>query len=172
MDALRRGDRARAEALAQTNPTVYARVASALFRDGASDAVGVGAVEQERIAMDRFMATLSTIITAAPMLGILGTVTGIITSFDLLSGGEAMVDPKAVSGGISEALVATASGLVVALAALFPYMGFGAQREITLGRLETMMAVAQLCLGGAAAQSKPAAPAEPSASKPVPAGAA
>ena len=46
MDALRRGDRARAEALAQTNPTVYARVASALFRDGASDAVGVGAVEQ------------------------------------------------------------------------------------------------------------------------------
>lgn len=174
MDAFRRGDRARAEALAQTSPTVYARVATALFRDGPSDAVAVGAVEQERIAMDRFMATLSTIITAAPMLGILGTVTGIITSFDLLSGGEAMVDPKSVSGGISEALVATASGLVVALAALFPYMGFGAQREITLGRMETMIAVAQLCMGGAAAQMKAAtaASAEPAAAKPVPAGSA
>jgi biopolymer transport protein ExbB/TolQ len=81
------------------------------------------------------------------MLGILGTVTGIITSFDLLSGGQAMVDPRAVSGGISEALVATASGLVVALISLFPFMGYGAQRENTLGRLETMIAVAQLTLG-------------------------
>jgi biopolymer transport protein ExbB/TolQ len=76
-------------------------------------------------------------------------VTGIITSFDLLSGGEAMVDPRAVSGGISEALVATASGLVVALLALFPFMAFGAMRENTLGRLETMIAVAQLSFGTA-----------------------
>jgi biopolymer transport protein ExbB len=137
---------------------VYARVARALLADGASDAVAVGAVETERIRMDRFMATLSTIITAAPMLGILGTVTGIITSFDLLSGGQALVDPRAVSGGISEALVATASGLVVALLALFPYMGFGALRENTLGRLETMIAVAQLSFG----TEPPASRAKPS----------
>jgi biopolymer transport protein ExbB len=149
MDAMRRGDAARSQALADTSETVYARIARALLADGASDAVGVGAVETERIRMDRFMATLSTIITAAPMLGILGTVTGIITSFDLLSGGEAMVDPRAVSGGISEALVATASGLVVALLALFPFMAFGAMRENTLGRLETMIAVAQLSFGTA-----------------------
>jgi biopolymer transport protein ExbB len=135
MDAMRRGDAARSQALADTSETVYARIARALLADGASDAVGVGAVETERIRMDRFMATLSTIITAAPMLGILGTVTGIITSFDLLSGGEAMV--------------ATASGLVVALLALFPFMAFGAMRENTLGRLETMIAVAQLSFGTA-----------------------
>ena len=147
MEAFRRGDRARVDALAETSDTVYARVARALMADGASDAVAVGAVESERIRMDRFMATLSTIITAAPMLGILGTVTGIITSFELLSGGQAMVDPRAVSGGISEALVATASGLIVALVSLFPYMGYGAQRENTLGRLETMIAVAQLSFG-------------------------
>ena len=149
MDAVRRGDRQRAAALADTSDTVYARLARALLSDGASDAVAVGAVETERIRMDRFMATLSTIITAAPMLGILGTVTGIITSFDLLSGGQALVDPRAVSGGISEALVATASGLVVALLSLFPYMGFGALRENTLGRLETLIAVAQLSFGTA-----------------------
>jgi biopolymer transport protein ExbB len=147
MEAMRRGDRARAEALAETSDSVYAQVARALLSDGASDAVGVGAVETERLRMDRFMATLSTIVTAAPMLGILGTVTGIITSFDLLSGGQALVDPRAVSGGISEALVATASGLVVALLSLFPFMGFGALRENTLGRLETMIAVAQLSFG-------------------------
>jgi biopolymer transport protein ExbB len=148
MDSMRRGDRTRSAA----------RVARALLADGASDAVAVGAVETERIRMDRFMATLSTIITAAPMLGILGTVTGIITSFDLLSGGQALVDPRAVSGGISEALVATASGLVVALLALFPYMGFGALRENTLGRLETMIAVAQLSFG----TEPPASRAKPS----------
>jgi biopolymer transport protein ExbB/TolQ len=158
MDSMRRGDRTRSAALADTSDSVYARVARALLADGASDAVAVGAVETERIRMDRFMATLSTIITAAPMLGILGTVTGIITSFDLLSGGQALVDPRAVSGGISEALVATASGLVVALLALFPYMGFGALRENTLGRLETMIAVAQLSFG----TEPPASRAKPS----------
>ena len=47
----------------------------------------------------------------------------------------------------AEALVATASGLIVALLALFPYMGFGAQREITIGRLESLIAVAQLAWG-------------------------
>ncbi|MFO0963032.1 MAG: MotA/TolQ/ExbB proton channel family protein [Phycisphaerales bacterium] len=147
LDACRRADRGRAQALAETGNTVYAGVTSALMRDGCSDSVAVSSVETERIRMDRFMATLSTIITAAPMLGILGTVTGIISSFELLSGGEAMVDPKAVSGGIAEALVATASGLIVALLALFPYMGFGAQREITIGRLESLIAVAQLAWG-------------------------
>jgi len=149
MDSFRRGDRMRVSALAETSDTVYSRVATSLLNDGASDAVAVGSVEAERIHMDRFMATLSTIITAAPMLGILGTVTGIIRSFELLGGGGAMVDPRAISGGIGEALVATASGLVVALISLFPFMGYGAQRENTLGRLETMIAVAQLTLGTA-----------------------
>ena len=171
MDSMRRGDRARSQALSETSESVYARVARALLADGASDAVAVGAVETERIRMDRFMATLSTIITAAPMLGILGTVTGIITSFDLLSSGQAMVDPRAVSGGISEALVATASGLVVALLSLFPYMGFGALRENTLGRLETMIAVAQLSFGQAP-PGRSKAPAREATPEPAPAGAA
>jgi biopolymer transport protein ExbB len=154
MDAMRKGDRAQARALADTGNTVYARVARALIADGTSDAVAVGSVEHERIRMDRFMATLSTIITAGPMLGILGTVTGIITSFEVLSDGSAMVDPKAVSGGISEALVATASGLIVALLALFPYMAFGAQRETSVGRLETLISMAQLGLKAPPADAK------------------
>lgn len=154
MEALRKGDRAGAQALAQTGDTVYARVTRAMLRDGTGEAVAIGAVEHERIRMDRFMATLSTIITAGPMLGILGTVTGIITSFEILSDGSALVDPKAVSGGIAEALVATASGLIVALMALFPYMAFGAQRETSVGRLETLISMAQM---GLAKGSTPAA---------------
>jgi biopolymer transport protein ExbB len=134
MESFRRGDRARVDALAGTSDTVYSRVATALLNDGASDAVAVGSVEAERIRMDRCMATLSTIITAAPMLGILGTVTGIIRSFELLGGGGAMVDPRAISGGIGEALVATASGLVVALLSLFPFMG--SQQSITMAESE------------------------------------
>jgi biopolymer transport protein ExbB len=165
MDALRQGDRHRARALADTANTVYARVARGLLKDGTSDAVAVGTVEHERIGMDRFMATLSTIITAGPMLGILGTVIGIITSFEVLSGGDALVDPKAVSGGISEALVATASGLVVALMALFPYMAFGAQRETTVGRLETLISVAQLGLGATAPATGTVAPPAPAAAR-------
>jgi biopolymer transport protein ExbB/TolQ len=72
-----------------------------------------------------------------------------------------MVDPRAVSGGISEALVATASGLVVALLALFPYMAFGAMRENTLGRLESLISVAQMAFGrtGAAVDTPRPAPA-------------
>jgi biopolymer transport protein ExbB len=50
--------------------------------------------------MKRYLAVLDTIITAAPLLGILGTVSGIILSFDLL-GDAGIEDPKAVTGGIA-----------------------------------------------------------------------
>jgi biopolymer transport protein ExbB/TolQ len=75
-------------------------------------------LEERRLA--RGLTWLDTIVTAAPMLGILGTVIGIISSFDALSG-DASGDPLAVSGGIGQALISTALGLGVALVALFPY---------------------------------------------------
>ena len=92
------------------------------------------------------MVSLSTIITAAPLLGILGTVIGIIRSFRLLVGGPGeggLTDPSAVSMGIAEALLTTALGLVVALITLFPYMIFKAQAERALGRVESIIAAAQ-----------------------------
>ena len=65
---------------------------------------------------------VSTIITAEPMLGILGTVTGIMQTFGALNGADgAAANPLAATSGIGEALITTAAGLVAALLLLFPY---------------------------------------------------
>ena len=69
----------------------------------------------------RALTVVSTIITAEPLLGILGTVTGIIRTFGALgaAGGEA--DTAGAMAGIGEALITTAAGLVVSLAVILPY---------------------------------------------------
>jgi biopolymer transport protein ExbB len=85
-------------------------------RDPGSVEVAIG-YEQRRL--ERGLMIIDTTITAAPLLGILGTVLGIIQSFELLSATVA-VDPLAISGGVAKALVTTAAGLVIALLALFP----------------------------------------------------
>ena len=63
---------------------------------------------------------VSTIITAEPMLGILGTVTGIIQTFGAFKFSDS-ASPLAATAGIGEALVTTAAGLVAALILIFPY---------------------------------------------------
>lgn len=108
---------------------------------GASENGAHELVERARPAFERFAPTLSTVITAAPMLGILGTVVGIITSFRLLGGGGPIDDPTAVAGGIATALYTTAFGLVIALGALFPYAIFRARADRLIGRLETIAAL-------------------------------
>jgi len=94
------------------------------------------AIETIRGEVERFGATLSAIITAAPMLGILGTVTGIIRSFRLLGTQGPISDPSSVASGIAEALVTTALGLIIALVTLFPYSVFRAKADRCLGRLD------------------------------------
>lgn len=70
--------------------------------------------------LERFLNTLGTIAAVSPLLGLLGTVTGIIKAFNAITVG-AMGDPRALSGGISEALITTAAGLVVAIPSLIAY---------------------------------------------------
>lgn len=77
------------------------------FRAGRHDARGI--------------AVVSTIITAEPMLGILGTVTGIIQTFGALDASGGTANPMAATAGIGEALITTAAGLVASLVLLFPY---------------------------------------------------
>ncbi len=163
-DALRRGRRDAAVALVTDDRSPFGRVAAALLRRGSTDAVAVEAVEEQRPRLDRFMVTLSTIITAAPLLGILGTVVGIIESFRILGEQSTLTDPREVAGGIATALLTTALGLVVALMTLFPYMVFKSHVDRALGRLESVVAAAQQGDGlgaspgdGSGARMRPAA---------------
>ncbi len=139
---MRKKDFKGAKELVAGNDGVYAAVIGQLIDERAflSEASGVDAIENQRWRMERFMATLSTVITAAPMIGILGTVTGIISSFDLL-GGDAGVaaDPTLVSQGIAEALITTGAGLSVAILTLFPYNLFRSQLDRAFGRLESIV---------------------------------
>jgi biopolymer transport protein ExbB len=70
--------------------------------------------------LERYLNTLGTIAGVSPLLGLLGTVTGIIKAFNALNAGGAG-DPRMLSGGIAEALVATAAGLTVAIPSLIMY---------------------------------------------------
>lgn len=73
--------------------------------------------------MSRFMPVLDTMITLAPLLGILGTVLGIISSFNML-GESGLADPRLVTSGIAQALITTATGLTIAIIAVIPYNFF------------------------------------------------
>jgi biopolymer transport protein ExbB len=83
---------------------------------------------------------LDTVITLAPLLGLLGTVTGMMGSFSLI-GGE-LSAPGAITGGIAEALIATAFGLGIAITSLVPFNLLNMQVE--KARLEIESAATQL----------------------------
>ena len=86
------------------------------------------AAADEIYSMQKFMNVLDTIITIAPLLGILGTVVGIIDSFDML-GSSGIDNPQAVTGGIAKALITTAAGLTIAIITVFPYTYFNSRIE-------------------------------------------
>ena len=86
------------------------------------------AAAEEVKRMRRFMGILDTMITVAPLLGIFGTVLGIITSFDML-GSAGLEHPEAVTAGIAQALITTASGLGIAIFTVFPFNYFNAKIE-------------------------------------------
>jgi len=141
----------------QTGDGVLGQFVSAMLDESAGGPMGessvLAAAESVRPRLERYLSFLSTVVTAAPMLGILGTVTGIIKSFGLLGSAEQVTDPAAMAVGISEALYTTAFGLVVALVVLFPYNHFRRSADRALGVFETIGAAA-LESGARSSQSK------------------
>ena len=89
----------------------------------------VRASGQELARFAQGMATLDTVITAAPLLGLLGTVTGMMRTFGALGGGNISAAAGTITGGVAEALIATACGLTIAVMALVPYNVLNARAE-------------------------------------------
>ena len=88
-------------------------------------------------SLGRWLWVLETIVTAAPLLGLLGTIVGMIRAFNLF-GQQGLVDPAGVTGGVAEALIATAVGLFVALLALFAFNFFSRRQAQFMDELERL----------------------------------
>jgi len=78
---------------------------------------------------------LDTVITLAPLLGLLGTVVGMMGSFSIIGGD--LSSPGAITGGIAEALIATAFGLGIAITALLPFNFLNAKMEHARHEIES-----------------------------------
>ncbi len=110
---------------AQTNTPVSRMLAKGITRIGnplkniETSIENVGKIEISRL--ERNLPALATIAGAAPMLGFLGTVTGMIQAFIAIAQAEGSVSPQLLSGGIYQAMVTTAAGLIIGLPA---YVGY------------------------------------------------
>ena len=87
---------------------------------------------------------VSAIVTLAPLMGLLGTVTGMIRSFDILSISEGQ--PFAITGGVAEALVATGFGLLVAIIAMLVYVWLSQRANRIIEDLEAAASAYLACL--------------------------
>ena len=89
----------------------------------------------ELTKMKRGLPVLDTVITLGPLLGLLGTIIGMIDSFGIMSQ-SGLGNPHAVTGGVAEALICTAAGIVVAVTTLIPYNFFVARMEQETEKIE------------------------------------
>lgn len=128
--AIERGDLARAVDAGKNSRDFVARTLTyaLMHQEKSLSSALLRAANRELKRFNRGLSVLDTVITLAPLLGLLGTVTGMIHSFGLLGGSE-LGAPAAITGGIAEALIATAFGLGVAIVALIPFNYLNARLE-------------------------------------------
>lgn len=121
LGALEAGDHDKARTLSANASDPVARVLHAGITHRHSSLHGAiqAAAGEELQNAGRFLTAMDTVITLAPLLGLLGTVTGIMGSFTSIGSNELAVEK--VTGGIGEALIATAFGLGIAIFTLIPY---------------------------------------------------
>jgi biopolymer transport protein ExbB len=145
--AVERGDLEDAErAGAGTRDFVARTLAQALrHRDVSYSNALLAAANMELQRYNRGIALLDTIVTLAPLEGLFGTVTGMIRAFGLLGASE-LGAPAAITGGIAEALIATAFGLLIAMVALLPFNYLNARLEQARQEIETASAQLEMLL--------------------------
>jgi len=88
-------------------------------------------------SLARRLWVLETIVTAAPLLGLVGTVLGMMDAFQII-GSSGVVNPTGVTGGVAQALIATVMGLLIALIALFGFNYFSRLQSQTMDEMERL----------------------------------
>jgi biopolymer transport protein ExbB len=111
----------------------------------------VDAANMEIPKMERYLSALGTIAHIAPLLGLLGTVTGNIQAFGVLGEFGAVGDPGLLAKGIAEALITTAAGIIVSIPAIIFYNYLVSKVNHTIIRLENRVNEMVLLLGGSGA---------------------
>ena len=91
---------------------------------------------REASYLTRHLGVLDTVITIAPLLGLLGTVTGMISAFHVIAVKEGISTPTAITGGVAEALIATATGLAIAIFTLIGYNHIQEKIKHTIADIE------------------------------------
>ncbi|MGH7778620.1 MAG: MotA/TolQ/ExbB proton channel family protein [Candidatus Binataceae bacterium] len=86
-------------------------------------------------SLNRGLWVLETVVTAAPLMGLLGTITGMMEAFEII-GGAGLVAPAKVTSGVAQALISTALGLLIALLALFAFNFFSKMQSRALDHME------------------------------------
>jgi len=126
--------------------------------------VSYSLIVDERIKLDRLLGGMGTLANAATLLGLLGTVTGLIRSFNQITVTK-QAGPDVVAGGIAVALLTTAWGLGIGIPTLFAYNYFNKkssdmamQLEAAADRVIVMLGRARSMAGSAPAANKPASP--------------
>ncbi len=146
-DALGRLDLREVQTICNATPSLLTNIlAAGVQRVGEDGAVDVASMEkameeasvEEAAAGLKSISYLSIIAQLAPMLGLLGTVTGMIKAFDAISRGG-MGQPDKLAGNIGEAMVTTATGLIVGIPAMFAYFHLKGRYTSNVARLSRVL---------------------------------
>jgi biopolymer transport protein ExbB len=149
-----RGEWTEAGKLGEVSRSPVARVLAAgiQHRNPAPTLAMETAARHEIARLRRFLPVLDTIVTLSPLLGLLGTVTGMIAAFGVM-GQSGMNSPHAITGGVAEALIATAVGLGIAIAALVPLNFFNSRVDAMHETIERYGSHLELLLAEAPTRS-------------------
>jgi biopolymer transport protein ExbB len=108
-------------------------------RDSSLDDALLEAASRELDRYNRGLVVLDTAVTLGPLLGLLGTVIGMMRAFGVVGAGDLADKQQAITGGIAESLLAVAFGLIVAIVAILPLNYFSAKLERARRRIEAAM---------------------------------
>jgi len=156
--AVRAGDNQEAIRIGKTSKFFVVRALGYAMghREQSLESAILYAQAQELKRFSRGVAILDTVITLAPLLGLLGTVTGMMASFSLIGGD--LNSPGAITGGIAEALIATAFGLGIAITALLPFNFLNARMDDARHEIESASTQLELLVRPSETTVAPVAP--------------